>query len=82
MVMGPLLSLRIQAVPLPTQTGSDQAPLPDPTRAYAILILIGIIAIGTLTLALIWVGGRFIRRYMNTEARNSAPSRNAGDDWK
>lgn len=57
--------------------------LDDPTRAKVLATMAGLVILGFLLLALIWMGARYTRRYMNSSSRYVPPPRTALDldDW-
>jgi hypothetical protein len=57
--------------------------LDDPTRTKVLAALAGLVILGCLLLALVWMGARFTRRYMNSSPTYVPPQRTPLDldDW-
>ena len=57
--------------------------LDDQTRTKVLAALAGLVILGFLLLALVWMGARLTRRYMNSSSRYVPPKRTALDldDW-
>jgi hypothetical protein len=68
-------------LPLAQQTLLDK--LDDATRTKVLAALAGLILLGFLMVALVWLGARFTRRYMASPSRHDSPrtTQHNPDDW-
>jgi hypothetical protein len=68
-------------LPLAQQRLIDR--LDDPTRAKVLAALAALVLLGFLMLALVWLGARFTRRYMASQASCEPPRKTPLDldDW-